>query len=765
MTNSIILLAKSWRKEEGIQDVPSYARLDEHLKAVEIAGRCIVDNVGHLILEHLRLAQGEWYQRLACALPIACLCHDIGKANSGFQEMVVGERDPTLQPMRHELLSSLLLENQASPLRAWVQRRIEAECGEVDAEKLINSIIGAVAGHHVKLDAEWTKAARFLHGEGGGCGTELRMFLAHSDLLKVFGERIFANNAIYSLLPDEPNYLGARRFAFNRQSKRWKEQLEENDEWRRFAALLKALLMAADAVGSATAPQNEDIKRWVQSTLSQRVSKEEMQAVVDARLDGKPLRQFQASIGASLRRVTLVEAGCGTGKTIAAYEWAKHHADGKKLFFCYPTTGTATEGFRGYVHETEIEAALVHSRSIVDLESIARVPDEDDRNGQRESLLRIASLAMWSPKVVICTADTVFALVRNNRRGLYNSPAILSAAFVFDELHAYDERMFSAVVALIKALPNASFLLMTASLPKARKDFLLSVLKEEEIAQITSPKAIEELLRYSFAREDDEATAANAARNALKSGKRVLWICNTVAKAQSVFAGLRTEFNAATYHSRFKYCDRVHRHRDVIQAFEDDNSSGGFCAVTTQVAEMSLDLDADLLISEVAPIPALIQRLGRLNRRITPEEPGTPRTAIFLTPAQAKPYNEAELHLAEEWIKTLIAEQRSLSQADLAKQFIALSPQEELQLNLQTAWLDSGWCAEPEQVRDMGFSVSVLMAEDMEACRANSAEIIRRAIPMNYNERRMSGWREYKGHLVAPKDAIDYDAETGAKLR
>src|SRR5205814_9800623 len=68
---------------------------------------------------------------------------------------------------------------------------------------------------------------------------------------------------------------------------------------------------------------------------------------------------------------------------------------------------------------------------------------------------------------IICTADTVLALVRNNRRGLYNSPAILSSACVFDELHAYDKRMFEAVVALINALPGASFLLMTASLPKA----------------------------------------------------------------------------------------------------------------------------------------------------------------------------------------------------------------------------------------------------------------------------------------------------------
>ncbi len=193
-----------------------------------------------------------------------------------------------------------------------------------------------------------------------------------------------------------------------------------------------------------------------------------MKEVVAARLNGNQPRDFQAAIGASKGRVTLVEAGCGSGKTAAAYLWAAHHAHEKKLFFCYPTTGTATEGFLGYVHETDVEASLIHSRAIVDLEGIAEVTDDDEN----DHLLRIESLKAWSPQVVICTADTVLALIRNNRRGLYNSPAILTASFVFDELHAYDNRMFEAVIALIKALPGASFLLMTASLPKARKDFL-----------------------------------------------------------------------------------------------------------------------------------------------------------------------------------------------------------------------------------------------------------------------------------------------------
>ena len=160
----------------------------------------------------------------------------------------------------------------------------------------------------------------------------------------------------------------------------------------------------------------------------------------------------------------------------------------------------------------------------------------------------------------------------------------------------------------------------------------------------------------------------------------------------------------------------------------------------------------------------MIQRLGRLNRRVTPEHPGTPRKAIFLTPDDEPPYTEAELQLAGQWIDELRNLEHPLRQTDLAECFNTLSPQQELHLNTRTGWLDSGWLAEPEEVRKPGYSVSVIMHEDEEACRQSKAEIIKRAIPMNYQAKRMEGWGEYKGHLIAPKGAIEYNPKTGAML-
>jgi CRISPR-associated endonuclease/helicase Cas3 len=751
------LLAKSYSDSASREEAPAYARLLPHLRAVERAGDSIVEVAGELILHQLNLPSTPWLSRLRRAVKVGCLCHDIGKANESFQKMVRRQLDPKLQPARHELLSAVLLMDKNYPIREWAMNLLKQDGESNDSEMLLDCVIGAVAGHHLKMDEEWRKAALALQG---GCGTSLEAMINHPDLKPLFRESAYESGITFSLIEGEPTYLGLRRMPFSVGSNRWRSALKKESEWWRFAAAVKGLVIAADVAGSAMLPEKGQvvIRQWVHDTLGRRVSMDLMRKVVCERLKGQKPRAFQEAIGNSEARVTLVEAGCGSGKTAAAYLWAARHADGKKLFFCYPTTGTATEGFLGYVHETEIEASLIHSRAIVDLEGIAEVTDDDDG----DHLLRIQSLNAWSPQAIICTADTVLALVRNNRRGLYNSPAILSGAFVFDELHAYDNPMFEAVVAFIKALPGASFLLMTASLPKVRKEFLLK--NVTNIQEVSSPEDLETIPRYEFQRLNSEKEACAHAKTAAKNKKRVLWVCNTVRSAQRVLDELeRQGMLARTYHSRFKYKDRVRQHRKIVRWFGVDRRRVGIVAVTTQVAEMSLDLDADLLISEVAPIPGLIQRLGRLNRRVTPEHPGEPRITFFLTPKRSAPYDKAHLQLAERWVDELSALGRPLSQIDLSEHFNQLAPKEELRLDTRTAWLDSGWFATPEPVRDPGYSVSVILPDDERACRESQAEIIKRSIPMNYDPS-MKYWTEFKGNLLAPAETIDYNAKTGAVL-
>ena len=154
------LLAKSWKPSKDQPNLPTYARLVPHVRAVERAGESIVEVCGELILQNLSLPAAFWRSRLQRAVKVACLCHDLGKANEGFQKMVRAELDPRHQPARHELLSALMLEDQSSPVRGWALKQLSDADSEGEAEMLLDCVIGAVAGHHLKLDQEWKKIGR-----------------------------------------------------------------------------------------------------------------------------------------------------------------------------------------------------------------------------------------------------------------------------------------------------------------------------------------------------------------------------------------------------------------------------------------------------------------------------------------------------------------------------------------------------------------------------------------------------------------------------
>lgn len=747
------LLAKSWDPKES-PTPPAHARLLPHLRAAEVAADSIVNACGETLLANLELNAEIWISRLRLTLTLAALIHDLGKASSYFQGMVRGKPDfpPTAQPIRHELLTVLILLRNSGGVADWLRGRFEeAGQGEAAAE-LFQTVLGAVAGHHVKMSDDWVKA--FPAQNQGGGGNAVDLYLGHADLHPLFGAARPSRDESWSLLNGEPTYPGKSQYSFNMRSADWLDYLRSAPEWRRFAAVVKALTVASDVAGSALLPEGVAIASWIGEALSRRATAQQLHDVALVRLNGRPARPFQQAIAASLARVTLVEAGCGSGKTAAAYLWAANRANGRKLFFCYPTTGTATEGFLDYVAESEVEAALIHSRATVDLE---RVAGSQEQEGGEEQL-RVTSLNTWAPEAVICTIDTVLALPRNNRRGLYGSPAILCGCFVFDELHAYDDEMFAAVVALILAMPGAPFLLMSASLPAHRKAFLHKWLGD--IGTVAPPAELEAIPRYRIQRAESTDAFEQAAER-VREGGRVLWVCNVVARAQALFDQARAAgLPVVAYHSRFRYEDRVERHRDVVDRF-GGAPGRGLLAVTTQVAEMSLDLDADLLVTELAPVPSLIQRLGRLNRRVSEVNPGTPRLALVVMPEKNLPYGKEDLAVAGVWLDRLAALARPLSQHDLAEQFRELADEEPPRLELRMAWLDSGWCATPQSVREPGFSINVILAADANACRADSRELIKRSLPMPYNSR-MDTWPNLRGALIAPPDAIHYDEHKGA---
>ncbi len=366
------------------------------------------------------------------------------------------------------------------PLKEWFSAILE------EAEDL-SFLLWAAAGHHRKFPPDEPAV---------GTGIRLSLFLGHPDFRRTLsiGTKWFGLNDPPPLTnltwqfvgPTSPHQCLIR--AKRKAAPFWASC---DDDKRRFLAAVKACLIAADVAGSALPKEGEKISDWIRKALGQSPTSGQLQQIIDERLKGMPLRPFQEALGKTLSRVVLAQAGCGSGKTLGAYVWASQRAPGKRLFFSYPTTGTATEGFRDYLIDPTLNAQLVHSRAAVDLELLG-VDDEGDQVNPLDAL------EAWSASITSCTVDTVLGLIQNHKRGLYAWPAFAGAAFVFDEIHAYDERLFSSLLNFLLNCRGVPCLLMTASLPQSRLDALKEVLSSigESLETLSGPMDLETLPRY-----------------------------------------------------------------------------------------------------------------------------------------------------------------------------------------------------------------------------------------------------------------------------
>jgi CRISPR-associated endonuclease/helicase Cas3 len=733
-------------------DPQEHERLPRHLLDVVRTAGALIQRSGDPCLKSLGLAGMFDPDMLWSAAARGAFLHDLGKANHQFQRMIRrGPKPP--QALRHEWISTWL-PLTFTELDQW----LFAGC----PESIRWAALMAALGHHLKVED-----GAVIRPREGSEDARVSVFTDHRDFracLEVGGTAL--------ALPEPPVLTPVEIDLTSRPLGELRSWLLEAVGWaeragvesRRFVALVKAVVIASDVAGSALPKRGSDPATWSREVLARVCAEADLNGIAGARLAGCRPRPFQEEVGRSRWGVTFVKAGCGTGKTVAAYLWAARRAQGRKLFVCYPTTGTATEGYRDYVIPAEIapDTALLHSRSDVDLEGVWRSPEDDPVDVS----IRVESLAAWDVPLVICTTDRVLGLIQNNRRALFAFPSLANGAFVFDEIHQYDGRLFGALLRFLDAFQGAPILLMTASLPAWRLRAIQQVVEQrhDTLKVIDGPAELEGLKRYDLKAAVHTIPWDLIAR-ALTAGDKVLWVANTVDRA----VGFAKEAKARglqpllLYQSRYRYGDRVKKHDAVVDAFK---ASGPVVAVTTQVCEVSLDLSADLLVSDLAPVPALIQRMGRLNRRAVPGNHEA-KPAVFIDPPRPEPYQADELEAARKWLSRLGP--GPVSQADLARTFEETAEPHRVDW-IESAWLDGGAFSRPAPLRDADSTIAVIRGEDERACldgtgRPVSREIARYAIPMLLGPviREVRGWRQLGFAFVAPAGRIDYSEAWGAR--
>lgn len=707
--------------------------LAEHTREVLRATSAMFGDTGsptRLSLQWLRffgLHQDD-FEAFFQNLWLAAATHDLGKANSGFQHAARHEGEQTI---RHEHLSALLL--WQTPLQDWL-RAYQPQ--GVDPE----IIISAVVSHHLKVNDQHF-ARPLIDSERAA----VRVLMAAPDVASVLG---MATRTLGGRPPDASvldrlwtfsRHISAAREPFAAAMHRFRRTLERDERRKRLLLAVKAALISVDSVGSAVLRMGQGLEEWLRAAFGPSMLNDEdvEDLVISPRVREmenagrwRGFHDFQLAAGESGPRLLLL-SGCGTGKTLAAWKWIKaqlQRREASRLIFLYPTRATATEGFRDYVAWAGPElAALVHGTSQYDLEGMFSNP-LDARVGKDYTVPdRLFALGYWHRRIFSATVDSFLAFMSHSYAALCMVPLLADSVIVFDEAHSFDRSMFRALERFLTFF-DIPVLCMTASLPSNRVRVLTQQCRLDvfpcEPGQFSDLERQSNAPRYRVHR-CNESDAYNNALQAAREQKRVLWVVNTVARCQDIARRLSEELKGMPkvlcYHSRFRLNDRRRRHEQTIAAFR--SAEEPCVLISTQVCEMSLDLDADVLITEAAPVPAIIQRMGRCCREPLPAT-GRLGMAYIYRPAGTPPYTREEIEQGSAFAEALEAK-ASVTQADLSAYLEHMPDNDPIAAGGFSGFLDSSWYA---MARDDTFregeeyTVDCVLDSDLDAYMAARAE-------------------------------------------
>ena len=383
-------------------------------------------------------------------------------------------------------------------------------------------------------------------------------------------------------------------------------------------------------------------------------------------------------------QLVIIESETGSGKTEAALlRFVRMYEAGlvDGLYFALPTRAAAVQ-IHGRVND--FIARLFSSGTAP--ETVLAVPgylqagdstghhlhdyevwwDDDVRDGRRWAAERPKRFLM--AQIAVGTIDQVMLGSLQVKNAHMRSAGLARNLLVVDEVHASDTYMSEILAAVLDAHLGAGgyALLMSATLGATARHRLLS--GDPEHAPVLAEAmdapypAVSTSLGMTSAGENnhpknvaigaephmqDFSAVAALALEAARAGAKVLVVRNTVGYAvqtqQALEAGLGANATdllltangiPTLHHGRFAGPDRVLLDKEVESRLGRERPPGGLVVVGTQTLEQSLDIDADLLITDLCPSDVLLQRIGRLHRHRRQDRPDSHRTpqCIVLTP-------------------------------------------------------------------------------------------------------------------------------------
>lgn len=501
-------------------------------------------------------------EKIYQAVKVACLFHDLGKLSYHFQKKVSknipkNRKLDKIKEVPHNFISAVFLQQ--------VKKQIDRD--------LFDPIFYAVAFHH-------DRNMEFSEEEFFEIVQDLESKIESLSWLKEYGFSLDKNLMKYA----EGVYKKIKNYYETLSS--YSYSLKEKVYNRDFI-LIKGFLHRIDHSASA----GLEVEKNKIEDYNQRLEKMFSNKNIT-------LRPFQQKARELADKNVLLVASTGLGKT----EFAKLWINGKKAFYTLPvrvSVNAMYERFKSVFGEEN--TGLLHSfAKFYEIEKSFEKEEEAIYTGL-EKVNISKNLAM---PLTITTADQIFVSVfkYSGYEKIYST--LSYSKVIIDEPQGYSPETLAFITRAIADLKKlgTKFLVMTATL----HPFLKKELSDFEfIQELSSAK------KHKIKIEDKSLEELkDEIIKAFKDGKKVLVITNTVKKAQQIYLSLKESINAEILHSLFILKDRYKKELAI------QNHDKPVVWITTQIVEASLDIDYCLMFTELAPIESLIQRMGRIYRKI-----------------------------------------------------------------------------------------------------------------------------------------------------
>lgn len=364
-------------------------------------------------------------------------------------------------------------------------------------------------------------------------------------------------------------------------------RITEGDELYNEYCLMKGLLHRLDHCSSAWIAVEDQTKDEIADFVKEFMKKQKFKE--------NDLQQFAEK---NQDKNVIVIGSTGMGKTEGALLWSKDD----KTFFTLPLRISINAIYDrikdtiGYRH-----VGLLHSTALDYL---------DDKN-EEDEFSKIQQARNLYEKITTCTIDQIFPFVFKYR-GYEKIYATLSySKVVIDEIQAYSPEIVAVLLKGLQMINNldGKFMVMTATLPRIYREKL-----QEMGIKFEYNEFIKDTKRHKFEIIDKSINEDIDEIKEKSKNKKVLIIVNTINKAIELYKFLKNEGveKVNLLHSRFEQEDRSEKERDIKEFSKQKDESGIW--ITTQIVEASLDIDFDMLYTEMSTLDSLFQRFGRCYR-------------------------------------------------------------------------------------------------------------------------------------------------------